>query len=314
MHWHRALPTCCLPLSRLYDQLRAKLQQLSAAPQPSANGGGALVTVSSTLLTVSSTSQHAVNDSQLAGGAGPSQSEAGEGENVDPQELGDVSEMLNDPEFMKTPQGEALLATLMDVASPSSSDEQGSDEGPSSSDEPPTKRLRTEEPPEEPPVDTNSFLTSDPNAYRGGLGASDDAAAVPADGYRGLGGTDEEPQQWQSMGASDQEPAPAFRSLGADDEPVLRSAAAPAPAAVEVAPSPRRRAPAAPPLAPPLRAVAMTTLKAIAREMLRQRREKGAAAAAAASSMAEELEDLRQWIRFHRGSDGSTTALLPLSS
>ena len=58
---------------------------------------------------------------------------------------------------------------------------------------------------------------------------------------------------------------------------------------------------APPPLAPPLRAVAMTTLKAIAREMLRQRREKGAAAAAAASSMAEELEDLRQWIRFHRG-------------
>ena len=90
---------------------------------------------------------------------------------------------------------------------------------------------------------------------------------------------------------------PPFDVLSLFASPVL----ADAPAAVEVAPSPRRRAPAAPPLAPPLRAVAMTTLKAIAREMLRQRREKGAAAAAAVSSMAEELEDLRQWIRFHRG-------------
>jgi len=194
---------------------------------------------------------------------------------------------------MKTPEGKELHATLRAIF-----DEQGSREGPSSSDEPPTKRLRTGQPPEEPPVDPNSFLTSDPNVYRGGLGASDAPAAAPAGGYRGLGGTDEGPQQWQSMSASDQEPAPAFRSLGADDEPVPRSAAAPAaPAAAEVAPSP---------LAPPLRAVAMTTLKAIAREMLRQRRQKGAAAAAAAaaagvSSMAEELEDLRQWIRFHRG-------------
>ena len=310
-------PARCLPLSRLAEQLRTKLQQLHAAPQPSANGGGALVTGGAaaaapqsitngggplgTVSNVELTSQHAVNDSQLAGGAGPSQSEADEGENVDPQAVDDVSELLNDPEFMKTSEGKDLDATLrlalgLDVAVPSSSDEQGSDEGPSSSDEPSTKRLRTGQPPEEPPVDTNSFLTSDPNVYRGGLGASDDADQEPAGGYRGLGGTDEEPQQWQSMSASDQEPAPAFRSLGADDEPVLRSAAAAAPAAVEVAPSP---------LAPPLRAVAMTTLKAIAREMLRQRREKGAAAAAAAaagvSSMAEELEDLRQWIRFHRG-------------
>ena len=188
---------------------------------------------------------------------------------------------------MKTPEGKELHATLRAIF-----DEQGSREGPSSSDEPPTKRLRTGQPPEEPPVDTNSFLTSDPNVYRGGLGASDDADQEPAGGYRGLGGTDEEPQQWQSMSASDQEPAPAFRSLGADDEPVLRSAAAAAPAAVEVAPSP---------LAPPLRAVAMTTLKAIAREMLRQRREKGGTAAGVSSMAAEELEDLRQWIRFHRG-------------
>ena len=145
---------------------------------------------------------------------------------------------------------------------------------------PPPTRQRTEEP----PFDVHSLFASPVLA--------DAPAAVSAGGYRGLGDTDEEPQQWQSMGASDQEPAPAFRSLGADDEPVLRSAAAAAAATA---------APAPPPLAPPLRAVAMTTLKAIAREMLRQRREKGAAAAPAVSSMAEELEDLRQWIRFHRG-------------
>ena len=45
----------------------------------------------------------------------------------------------------------------------------------------------------------------------------------------------------------------------------------------------------------------MTKLVAIAREMLRQRREKGGAAAGVSSMAAEELEDLRQWIRFHRG-------------
>ena len=178
---------------------------------------------------------------------------------------------------------------------------------------------------------------------------------------------DQAPPAFRSLGSSpctvavdDELDESVFRSAatGEDDEeayelahePVLRSAAtaptttaaaAPAAAAAptaaaptaptaaaEVAPPPRRRARrAAPPLAPPQRAIAMTTLGAIAREMLRQRRDKGGAAARAGcstfhlvghgsaaaaagaaagvssgvSSMAEELEDLRQWIRFHRG-------------
>ena len=244
------------------DQARAKLQQHSATPQPSANGGGAPVTVGAAVAA----------PQPIANGGGALVTESDGHDDPRWEEHALISELV--AEIRETPDGAALLGDLTD----------GGDIVP-----PPATRQRTEEP----PFDVLSLFASPVLA--------DAPAAVAAGGYRGLGDTDEEPQQWQSMGASDQEPAPAFRSLGADDEPVLRSAAAAAPAAVEVAPSPRRRAPAAPPLAPPLRAVAMTTLKAIAREMLRQRREKGAAAAAAVSSMAEELEDLRQWIRFHRG-------------
>jgi hypothetical protein len=232
------------------DQARAKLQQHSAAPQPSTNGGGAPVTVGA-----------AVAAPQPIANGGGALVAVSDGHD-DPR-WEEIREMV--AEIRETPDGAALLGDFTD----------GGDIGP-----PPPTRQRTEEP----PFDFLSLLASPVRA--------DAPAAVSAGGYRGLGDTDEEPQQWQSMGASDQEPAPAFRSLGADDEPVLRSAAAAATATA---------APAPPPLAPPLRAVAMTTLKAIAREMLRQRREKGAAAAAAVSSMAEELEDLRQWIRFHRG-------------
>ena len=142
----------------------------------------------------------------------------------------------------------------------------------------------------------------------------DDSAPPPATRAR-----TEEPQ-YQSMSASDADhaPPPAFRSLGSDeevDEPVFRSAAtAPAAAAAaptatadtrcrlgEVALPPRRHVASLP---PPLRAAAMAQLVAIARDTLRQRREGGAAAGAAAgvSSLADELEDLRQWIRFHCGS------------
>ena len=149
------------------EQARAKLQQHSAAPQPSANGGGAPVTES-------------------------------DGHD-DPrwEEHALISELV--AEIRETPDGAALLGDLTD----------GGDIVP-----PPATRQRTEEP----PFDVLSLFASPVLA--------DAPAAVAAGGYRGLGGTDEEPQQWQSMGASDQEPAPAFRSLGADDEPGLRSAAA----------------------------------------------------------------------------------------
>ena len=130
--------------------------------------------------------------------------------------------------------------------------------------------------------------------------------------------TEEPPCQSMSASDTDHAPPPALRSLGSDeevDEPVFRSAAtAPAAAAAaptatadtrcrlgEVALPPRRHVASLP---PPLRAAAMAQLVAIARDTLRQRREGGAAAGAAAgvSSLADELEDLRQWIRFHCGS------------
>ena len=323
--------TSCLPLSRLVEQAHAKLQQYFAAPPPSANGDEELNT------------QHATNDAQFTGGAATH----GADPLVDEPSVEVLQEYINGIDWNAMENGAELgaeLRTVMDetfvaalaVPIASSNEAQHSRERPSSSDgddnaPPPTSRQRTEEPATVPAVDPATYFADDPNVYRGGLGASAEGDAPPA--LRGLSAGEDQPRyqsvravedapQLRSLGAS----APlAFRSLGPDeeiDEPVLRSAAsappaaAAAPTAVGVAPSPRSRAA---PLAPSLRAAATTKLVAIAREMLRLRREKGGAAAAAGaaagaaaagtaaagaagvSSMAAELEDLRQWIRFHRG-------------
>ena len=217
-------------------------------------------------------------------------------------------------------------------------------------------RQRTEAPAQvaPPPARRQRTAARTPTTTYRSLGDSAEADQAPP-AFRSLGSSP------CTVAVDDELDESVFRSAatGEDDEeayelahePVLRSAAtaptttaaaAPAAAAAaptaaaptaptaaaEVAPPPRRRARrAAPPLAPPQRAIAMTTLGAIAREMLRQRRDKGGAAARAGcstfhlvghgsaaaaagaaagvssgvSSMAEELEDLRQWIRFHRG-------------
>ena len=169
------------------EQARAKLQQHSAAPQPSANGGGAPVTVGAAVAA----------PQPIAHGGGALVTESDGHDDPRWEEHALISELV--AEIRQTPDGAALLGDLTE----------GGDIVP-----PPATRQRTEEP----PFDVLSLFASPVLA--------DAPAAVPADGYRGLGGADAEPQQWQSMGASDQEPAPAFRSLGADDEPVLRSAAA----------------------------------------------------------------------------------------
>ena len=302
-----------VPLSRLGEQHRARLQQHSAFNGAGINGGGALVTVSDD----EHTTQHALNDSQFTGGAAAhggfplqvaatSQSGAGPSVINSIEPVDELEEIINDPDWgVMGSEGaelrDILLETLVvPLASyvearrlrerPSSSD--GDDNAP-----PPASRQRTEEP-------------AAAEAWANGVldGSAEAGHAPPADAFRSLSAGEDTPQH-QSLGASDagQEPAPpVMRSLGSDqevDEPVLRSAAsaplaAAAPAAAQVAPSPRRRAP---PLAPSLRSAAMTKLVAIAREMLRQRREKGGAAGGVSSMAAEELEDLRQWIRFHRG-------------
>ena len=321
--------TSCLPLSRLVEQAHAKLQQHSAAPPPSANGDEELNT------------QHATNDAQFTGGAATHGADplVDEPSEEDLQEcINWIDAMENGAELgaeLRTVMDETFVAALA-VPIASSNEAQHSRERPSSSDgddnaPPPTSRQRTEEPATVPAVDPATYFADDPNVYRGGLGASAEGDAPPA--LRGLSAGEDQPR-YQSVSAGEDAPqlrslgasAPlAFRSLGPDeeiDEPVLRSAAsappaaAAAPTAVGVAPSPRSRAA---PLAPSLRAAATTKLVAIAREMLRLRREKGGAAAAAGaaagaaaagtaaagaagvSSMAAELEDLRQWIRFHRG-------------
>ena len=325
----------------LEQQLRARLQQHSAFN--GTNGAGALVTGGAAAAAVATPLLQG-GPSVVQGGDDPSGAALAQwndrNRQVSVEPLADedeLQELINDVAYEQTPEGAALRAALMGnlegrlvqyVAS-----QQGSRKRPSSSDgdddddtaPPPTSRQRTEG-----PSSSGAFFTS--------LGASAEADdAPPAATYCGLGAGEDTPQYqsasasdadhappppaFRSLGGDNQVTSPAFRSLGADeevDEPVLRSAATPAataapPAAAEVAPSPRRRAA---PLAPSLRAAAMTKLVAIAREMLRQRRDKGGAAGAAAvgaaagaaagvaagvSSMAEELEDLRQWIRFHRG-------------
>ena len=307
-----------MPLSRLEEQHRARLQQHSAFNGAGINDGGAPVTVSDD----EHATQHALNDSQFTGGAAAhggfplqvaatSQSGAGPSVINSIEPVDELEEIINDPDWgVMGSEGAKLRSVLLEtlvVPLASYAEAQRLRERPYSSDgddnaPPPVSRQRTEEP-------------AAAETWANGVldGSAEAGHAPPADAFRSLSAGEDTPQH-QSLGASDagQEPAlPVMRSLGSGqevDEPVLRSAAsaplaasapaAAAPAAAQVAPSPRRRAA---PLTPSLRSAAMTKLVAIAREMLRQRREKGGAAAGVSSMAAEELEDLRQWIRFHRG-------------
>mgnify|MGYP004274945987 CR=1 FL=1 len=210
-----------MPLSRLVEQLHAKLQQHSAAPPPSANGAGALVTGGAAAAAVATPLLQG-GPSVVQGADDPSGmialaqwSDRNEQASVD-----EVEEIINDEDWgVMGSEGAALRAILLEtmvVPLASYVETQSSRERPSSSDsddtaQPPTSRQRTE-----PPAPTMRSL-----------GASAEADhAPPAATYRGLGASEDTPQ-YQSASASDADHAPpAFRSLGGDNQvtsPAFRS-------------------------------------------------------------------------------------------